>query len=200
MKKQENAPHFNPQNDSAQQHVVEITDVAFGGDGVGRHDGLVVFVPFSAPGDTVKARILKRTARFLRGEIAEILSPSESRVAPPCRYFMKCGGCRYQHIGYPAQLSIKQKQLSDLFQRIGRIAQPPIRPITPSPDAFGYRNRIVLHGPGTPGFLGLDHVTKLPVESCPIACKAINRELAALLPGLDSDLLIRLENNLALFR
>src|SRR5580692_11326587 len=97
---------------------LRIDDIAFGGDGVGRVDDFVVFVPFVAPGELVEVELTEVKKRFARARLRKVIEASPERVAPACRYFGDCGGCQYQHLAYPAQLAIKHKQISDLFQRI----------------------------------------------------------------------------------
>jgi len=92
-----------------------IDDVAFGGEGVARIDDFVVFVPFVAPGEIVEAQIIELKKRFARARLLRVLTPSPERVPPPCRYFVDCGGCQYQHLSYPTQLRLKHKQVCDLF-------------------------------------------------------------------------------------
>ena len=88
-----------------------IGDIAFGGEGVGRVDDFVVFVPFVAPGEVVEVELTEVKKRFARARLLQVLQPSPDRVAPACRYFGQCGGCQYQHLDYPAQLRIKHKQI-----------------------------------------------------------------------------------------
>src|SRR5687767_1141877 len=90
-----------------------VDDLAFGGDGVGRADGYVVFVRGGLVGDRLRVRITEARARFGRGVIDAVLVPSPDRVEAPCPYFGRCGGCRLQHLAYPAQLAFKEKQVRD---------------------------------------------------------------------------------------
>ena len=81
--------------------VVEISALAFGGDGVGRlEDGAVVFVPYTAPGDKAMVRIVARKKNFCKGELVQLMNDNPIRVAPRCKYFGRCGGCQYQHIDW----------------------------------------------------------------------------------------------------
>lgn len=121
---------------------VTIDDLAYGGEGVGRADGYVVFVPGAVPGDTVRVRLTQARARFGRGAIESIDQPSLDRVEPPCPYFGRCGGCRLQHLRYEAQLALKTKQVTDCLQRLGGIGAFEMRPILPAPEIYGYRNKM----------------------------------------------------------
>src|SRR5689334_1440063 len=98
--------------------TLTITDIAFGGEGVARHDDFVVFVPFVIVGEEVEVELTELKKSFARAKLLQVLRPSPERVVPACRYFGACGGCQYQHLAYDAQLRIKQKQIADLFQRI----------------------------------------------------------------------------------
>ena len=121
---------------------VTIDDLAYGGEGVGRADGYVVFVPGGVPGDTVRVRLTQARARFGRGAIESIDRPSPDRVPAPCPYFGRCGGCRLQHLRYEAQLALKTKQVTDCLQRLGGIGAFEMRPILPAPEIYGYRNKM----------------------------------------------------------
>src|SRR5258707_8263963 len=89
---------------------LEITDLAFGGEGVARLEDLVIFVPFVALNETVEAEITEIKKHFARAKLLRVIEPSPDRVTPPCPYFGDCGGCQYQHIAFPAQLSLTHKQ------------------------------------------------------------------------------------------
>ena len=95
---------------------VEIHDVAYGGDGVGRlADGRAVFVPFSAVGDRLLVRLATRHRRFARGTIEKLLEPGPNRAEPRCPYYGECGGCCYQHLASDEQVRLKAAQLRGLL-------------------------------------------------------------------------------------
>ena len=163
---------------------IGIEDIAYGGEGVGRHRGLAVFVPFVAPGETVRTEITERKPNHARGRLLEVLAPSADRIPSPCPHFTTCGGCRYQHLPYSRQLEIKHRQLVETLRRIGGLADAPVRPVIPSPLTWGYRNRILVRtgwhkqaGRMHVGFLEHDSRRVVDVESCPIADPRINRQL-----------------------
>src|SRR3970040_497247 len=112
---------------------VTIDDLAFGGEGVGRVEGYVVFVPGGIPGDRLQVRLDQARGRVGRGGIAGVESPSPYRVAAPCPYFGRCGGCRLQHVAYPAQLAFKSKQVADCLERLRGVCPPPLPPRLSAP-------------------------------------------------------------------
>lgn len=128
----------------AQMVSVEIESIAAGGDGVGRNNGMVVFVPRTAPGDLVTVRIAGK-GNFARGSVRTITRQSPERIDPPCPHYTRdhCGGCQLQHISYAAQLKAKQRIIRDAIERIGRrrIEDPEVRP---SPNEWRYRTKLTL--------------------------------------------------------
>jgi 23S rRNA (uracil1939-C5)-methyltransferase len=119
-----------------------IDDLAFGGEGVGRADGYVVFVPGGLPGDRLRVRLVQVRSRFGRGVIESVEAPSPQRVEAPCPYFGRCGGCRLQHVAYGAQLAFKSKQVADALERLGGLKGVDLRPIIGAEETFGYRNKM----------------------------------------------------------
>jgi tRNA/tmRNA/rRNA uracil-C5-methylase (TrmA/RlmC/RlmD family) len=157
---------------------LSIVDVAFGGKGVARHDGKVYFVPFTAPGDVVMARIVRGKKNFAEAELISVEQASPHRVEPRCPYFGRCGGCAYQHIAYPEQLELKFKQVEQTLRRVGRMESVPMRPIVPSSQEYGYRNRIRVHAEaGVIGFYTHASHALIDVEQCPISMPTVNDAL-----------------------
>jgi len=169
-----------------EQHIeVKIDSVAFGGEGVGRVDNLVVFVPFSAPGDELEIEITQRKKKFARGKIIKIVEPSEARETPLCRYYGQCGGCCYQHIKYESQLVLKKKQVIDAFEKIGGIAAPPVGDIVASPKMYHYRGKAQLHaarvGGGVKiGFMDVSGGRIVDIGRCEIVEESINGKIVDL--------------------
>ena len=158
-----------------------ISDIAFGGKGVARHDGKVFFVPFTAPGDVVTARVTKDKKKFAEAELIAVEQPSPDRVEAPCPYFGRCGGCSYQHLDYGSQLIIKERQVEQTLRRVGRFAEVPMRPIIAAPEPFGYRNRIRVHvAGGIAGFFAHDAHSIVDVGECAIASPEVNQALRRL--------------------
>ena len=121
---------------------LSIESLAYGGNGVARHDGFVVFVRGGLPGDRVRARVTKVKRGFAEGFASALLEPGPDRVEAPCRHFGTCGGCRFQDLAYEVQLAQKAQQVRDALVRIGRIADPPLEPIMPATSIYGYRNKL----------------------------------------------------------
>ena len=121
---------------------LRVESLAYGGNGVARHDGFVVFVRGALPGDTVSARVTKVKRGFAEGVATEVIVPSADRVPAPCRHFGTCGGCRFQDLDYAAQLAQKERQVLDALIRIGRFQEPPLEPILPAASQYGYRNKL----------------------------------------------------------
>jgi tRNA/tmRNA/rRNA uracil-C5-methylase (TrmA/RlmC/RlmD family) len=161
-----------------------IHDIAFGGEGVGRIEQMVVFVPFVITGETVEAEITEVKKNFARAKLLRVLTPSEQRVQPECRYFGACGGCQYQHMDYAEQLRMKHKQISDLFERVGRISPQVVQPVLPCPTPYGYRNRIMIRSQWNGrekkleiGFIRADNKFVEDIEECRIAEPALNEQI-----------------------
>jgi 23S rRNA (uracil1939-C5)-methyltransferase len=121
---------------------IEISDVAAEGNALARVDGLVVFVPFAAPGDIVDIKLLKKRKSYADGRIERLITPGAIRVAPRCDHFTVCGGCRWQHLPYEFQLSCKQRQVEDAVQRIAKVEAPAVSPIIGSEQIWEYRNKM----------------------------------------------------------
>ena len=173
-----------PSHAIGQRLTVTIHDLAFGGEGVGRVGELVVFVPFVIPGEVVEAEVTQVKKKFVRARLVRVVQASPERVEPPCRYFGECGGCQYQHLAYPAQLRLKHKQISDLFQRIGGFSGAVIDPVVPCPQPYGYRNRIMVRTQWNKreqrlelGFLGLDNEFVVDITECLLAEPVLNEDL-----------------------
>jgi 23S rRNA (uracil1939-C5)-methyltransferase len=126
-----------------QEVELDVESLAYGGNGVARLDGYVVFVRRGLPGDRVRARVTKVKRSHAEALATEIVRPGPQRVEAPCRHFPACGGCRFQDLAYDAQLEQKQSQVRDAFQRLAGIAEPPLEEILPcEPDIFHYRNKV----------------------------------------------------------
>ena len=160
---------------------LKIEDIAFGGKGVAREQGKAVFVPYTIESELVSAEIVREKKQFAEAEFVEVKQASPDRVEPQCPYFGRCGGCAYQHMSYEHQLAIKWRQVRDALERIGKLKDVPMRPIIPSPEQYGYRNRITVHAQeGVIGFFRRDSHRLIDIEHCPISRGGVNRALAEL--------------------
>jgi tRNA/tmRNA/rRNA uracil-C5-methylase (TrmA/RlmC/RlmD family) len=162
-----------------------IQDVVYGGSGLARLDGCVVFVPGVIPGEKVSAETVKRHKTYAEARLVEVLEPSPHRRHPVCPLAGVCPGCSYQHMTYAEEVRIKAAQLANFLRRqvgpdrAAAVFQPPVA----SPCDTGYRNKIVLHasvedGRTCLGYKGRDNRTVLDVPACPLAMDPINGRLA----------------------
>jgi 23S rRNA (uracil1939-C5)-methyltransferase len=158
-----------------------IEKLVYGGEGLGRVDGQVVFTPYVLPGERVRVELKSGKGGMLRTALREVLSPAEGRVNPPCPYFGRCGGCHYQHAGYELQLEAKRSILRETLRRVGKIEAPDeIAIICGEP--WGYRNRSQFHVAGAAvGYLEAHSHKLCPIAHCPISSQRVNDALAALL-------------------
>lgn len=121
---------------------LEVFDLAFGGKGVAKLEGMVVLVNNAVPGDMIKARILKRKRSFAEAEALEIIRESDKRTKPRCFHFGYCGGCMLQNLKYQEQLQYKTKQVKDSLVHIGGFKDIEINPIIESEKLYFYRNKM----------------------------------------------------------
>jgi 23S rRNA (uracil1939-C5)-methyltransferase len=126
-----------------QGELIEVTiaDLSDTGDGVGRWDSRVVFVPDTVVGDRVVVRLVHVKPKYAHGKLKEVLQPSPYRIRPSCIVADKCGGCQWQHITYEYQLEAKRNQVIQALERIGGFMQPPVDPVLAAASPLGYRNK-----------------------------------------------------------
>jgi 23S rRNA (uracil1939-C5)-methyltransferase len=142
-----------------QQIETEISDIAFGGKGLVRINGMAVFVDQAVPGDTALIRINRKKKNYAEARVVELIEASSDRIKPPCVYSGFCGGCKWQFLEYEIQLRYKRQHVHESLQHIGKLKDVQVHPTVPSPQIFGYRNKmefeidkgfgIGLHVPGT---------------------------------------------------
>jgi tRNA/tmRNA/rRNA uracil-C5-methylase (TrmA/RlmC/RlmD family) len=160
---------------------LDIHDVAFGGAGVGRLAGKIVFVPFTIDGEQIEAQVIERKKSFDRAQLHKVIVRSAHRIEPICPYFGRCGGCDYQHITYGHQLELKRRQVVQLLERIGRITDVEVLPTLASPRAFAFRNRITVHAAqGRIGFFEKNSREVVDIERCALAIPMVNEALKEL--------------------
>jgi 23S rRNA (uracil1939-C5)-methyltransferase len=161
-------------------------DLAFGEDGVCRHEGYVVFVPRVLPGELVEVRIVQAGRKFARGEPLKVLRPSPDRVEPRCRHFGDCGGCTWQHLRYAAQARMKEDLLRRLLEKqVSAAASRAVAPIVATEPPWGFREKVQLAvrgkaGAPTVGFYRLRSHSVVDIEECPVQPdEAVAQALAA---------------------
>jgi 23S rRNA (uracil1939-C5)-methyltransferase len=158
---------------------VTIEKLVYGGEGLGRHEGQVVFVPFTLPGDHAEVRAIERKKGFIRARVTRILKAGPGRIDPPCPHFGSCGGCQWQHVDYALQVEIKRRLLEEAFHH--RLPASRALPITFSacPEAYGYRSRarIQVRGSGADATVGFfrhhSHAVE-DVSQCPLFTPPLN--------------------------
>lgn len=173
-----------------------VESVAYGGSGVVRQDGFVVFIPGVLPGERIRYRVLAGRRHFSQGVLLDVLEPSPDRVEPECPLMIRprgigptpmavCPGCSYGHIQYKRELALKQEQFAEVLGRIGGLKDLTFRKPIGAPRPLYYRNKITLHaqkdGRETRlGYQGADNRTVLDIPACPLAVEPINTLLSEL--------------------
>ena len=164
----------------AQMISLEIESIAAGGDGVGRNSGLVVFVPRTAPGELVTARISGK-GTFARGSLRTVARPSDERIEPACQHYTRerCGGCQIQHMSYASQLRAKQRIIRDAIERIGK-RKADVGQVRESPSEWRYRSKLTLSmqrlstGEWIAGLHPYDNPARIfALADCPITDRAV---------------------------
>lgn len=168
---------------------LQITDVTNEGNGVGRHDAMAVFVPFTAPGDIIDCRIAKMQSSYAFGIIEGIKSASPQRVENDCAAFPMCGGCSLRHMSYESECAVKQKWVADNMRRIGKTGAE-ILPIIPSPSSVRYRNKAIYpisikDGRPVAGFYGKRSHRVIPHEDCLLQPELFSSILSAVLSFIE---------------
>ena len=162
-----------------------LTAISPGGEAIGRHAGMVIFIPFGLPGETVQVEIVEQRRSFCRGRIVTLITPAPERRAPRCQHFGVCGGCTWQHIDYPAQLRFKRQIVHEQLVRIGKLAEPPVQPCIASPAAYAYRNhaRLARSQQGAVGYRVAQSHTISAVHECPVLEPSLQEQLHGLTPS-----------------
>jgi 23S rRNA (uracil1939-C5)-methyltransferase len=192
------------------EHEITLTTLTYGGEAMGRlPDGRAVFVPFGLPNERVRVRLTEEKKGFARGEIVEILQTSAERIEARCIHFSTCGGCHYQNLSYGNQLKAKADILRDQLKRIGKIENPPVKPMIASDHEWHYRNHLQFHltEEGKLGFVNAKGRAVMPVLECHLPEAAIQTfwpelqfesradvDRVSLRSGFDEELLVILES------
>jgi 23S rRNA (uracil1939-C5)-methyltransferase len=162
------------------EEILTIEKLVYGGDGLARLGGKVVLTPYVLPGEIVRAEVERVKNDLFRGRLIEVISSSSSRVAPPCPYFLHCGGCHYQHADSAFQVEQKRSILREALRRVGKIEfAGEIKSIAGEP--WAYRNRVQLHiEHGDIGYFELGSHSLCPIERCAVASPALNDAIGKL--------------------
>jgi 23S rRNA (uracil1939-C5)-methyltransferase len=169
-----------------------IQSLVYGGSGMGRlEDGRAVFIPFTLPGEKVKARVKEEKKGFVMAEVLEILQPSPQRIVPRCPHYGMCGGCHYQHISYELQVAYKKEIFVEQLQRIGNIEIPFISQVVKSDVAWNYRNALQFHlsPDGNLGFERSNSHKIFEIQECHLPCSVVSETWPQLdfefIPGIE---------------
>jgi 23S rRNA (uracil1939-C5)-methyltransferase len=159
---------------------VTVEKLVYGGDGLARLDGRVIFAPFVLPGELVRVQPEREKPGLVHARTLAVLQPAEGRVSAECAVFGRCGGCHYQHASYERQLSAKRSILEEELRRLGKI-EPPAEIAVIAGEPWGYRNRVQLQvAQGRLGFLEVRSHKMCGIEGCPVASPRINQTIATL--------------------
>ena len=162
---------------------LEIQDLSDNGDGVGRWEGRVVFVPNTVVGDRALVRLVRVKRHYGQGKLHQLLETSPHRIRPSCMVADKCGGCQWQHIDYNYQLQAKREQVIQALQRIGKIPQPPVAPVL-AVSPLAYRNKatyplgISATGKVQAGYYRQGSHQLVNLNQCPVQDSRLNPFLA----------------------
>jgi 23S rRNA (uracil1939-C5)-methyltransferase len=150
------------------QLTLSLSDMAYGGDAVGRFEGKAIFVPYAIPGETVRVQVVTDKGRFARARLLDVLTPSPRRVTAPCPHFGVCGGCHWQHVNYPAQLEYKRSIVLSQLQRIAGLTDAPVRPMLGMDNPWHYRNHVQfgVSEDSELGFMAAGSHQVVPIERC----------------------------------
>lgn len=158
-----------------QTFTLTIDRLGINGEGIGRLDGLTVFVEGALPGEQVDVRLYEKRKTYARAEIVKILNSSPNRTNAPCALYGKCGGCQLMHLQYEQQLIAKQQRVLDALIRIGKLDAIEVLPCIPSPAPLSYRNKIQLPSSSNAtikfGLYAHNSHDLVEIESCKIHCQ-----------------------------
>jgi 23S rRNA (uracil1939-C5)-methyltransferase len=157
-----------------------VEKLVYGGDGLARLDGRVVFAPFVLPGERIRAHAEQEKPGLVRARMLEVLEASSERVTAPCPVFGRCGGCHYQHAPYEYQLAAKRSILVEELRRLGKIDAPAEIAVIAS-EPFAYRNRVQLAiEEKRIGYREARSHNLCAVGECPVSSPKVNQAIAAL--------------------
>jgi len=171
---------MNMENSSGQ---IKIESLSYGGNGVGRDGGKVVFVPLTAPGDIVAYRTIEEKKGYIKAELSRLIEPSAKRREPPCPVSGECGGCSWQYLPYQEQLSAKREIFKETMWRLGTVEKDRILEIIAAPSEWHYRNRAQFKASFANGRLRIGFYRRksraiVEMNSCAIMSPLINETLS----------------------
>jgi len=149
-----------------EEFVLDIVDITADGSGVGRADGMVVFVPLTAVGDRAKVKILKVKKTYAYGKLLSLVKPSKNRIDNDCPSFNQCGGCVYRHISYQAEKELKQNKVYENIKRIGGVDMKPQPIFTDKPDRYRNKAQYPLSQDYSAGFYAFHSHRIIPSDNC----------------------------------
>lgn len=164
---------------------VRISNLSWGGEGIGRIEGKVVFVPYTLPGECVEFEVVQSKKNYSQGKVIRILEPSPDRIEPACSFYRECGGCQLQHLAPDNQVREKEKLFKQTLGHALQSQEIPIYPTLTSPTAYGYRHRLHLktawkNNRFTLGFFKTKSHDLVPIDQCPLANREVNEVLGPL--------------------
>ena len=156
--------------------LLELTDIAPTGEAIGRHEGMVVFVPYALPGELVEVELVHRRRTFGRARLLKVVRPSADRIIPPCPYFGVCGGCEWQHTPIEVQRAYKTRAVKEQLTRIGRLPNVEVLPCLGVDQPYNYRNhtQFVISANGKPSYNVAGSATVIEIDECPIIDASLN--------------------------
>ncbi len=182
--------------------LLQIEKLIQGGNGLARHDGRVVFIPFAIPGETVDGKVVREKKEYAEAEIERIVTPSPDRRIPRCPVFTRCGGCQLQHLPEEKQLQYKTQAMQEVLAKIGKIDKQTaydLLPPVPSPLPFHYRVRAQMKvqrgktGDHEIGYYQAKSHRIVPINHCPLLTPALNTTLEKIRERLPLDRLEAIE-------
>jgi 23S rRNA (uracil1939-C5)-methyltransferase len=165
--------------------IVRISNLSWGGEGVGRIDGKVVFIPFGLPGEVVEVEVVQSKKNYSQGKLVRVLEPSPDRIEPLCAYYRKCGGCQFQHTALQRQVQEKEKLFKQALYHALKSEEVLVHPTLQSPSGFSYRHRLQLKTAWknkrfTLGFFRPKSHRVVSIDRCLLANKVTNEVLESL--------------------
>lgn len=158
----------------------EIYSIAFGGDGIGKADDKICFIPKTIPGEKIFFKKVLEKKNYIKGILDKIIIPSKDRINPKCKYYALCGGCQYQHLKYDKELYFKKQQVIELLAKIGKINNFICCGITPSNKNYNYRESVTLHKSANGyGFYATDNHTIITINDCSILSSELNQSICS---------------------